>query len=497
MNSSFDSAVLRVAYTGENRNGSYISKETFQNCLQTIYNCPVVCNYDRDTDTIGGHDVDIVRSGNGLRMVNATVPVGVVPESAQPYWEAVEEDDGTVHEYLCVDVLLWKRQEAYSKIKKDGITSESMEITVRQGGVDKDSGLFVIHDFEFTAFCLLGDSVEPCFESASLEFFSSSDFKKMMFEMMAELKDTLSETKTAEYNADASTQNSSTEGGNALEEDIVFVDENGSADVAVPAEETGETFAEVEPVTEVTEVIDEQMEDTFALAGQFQMALAEALEFETISDEYGDYPRYYFHDYDSDKAEVYAFDSIDYKLYGFSYTVSGDAVAIDFASKKRMKIVLEDFDDGSQDNPILSTFEKLANAYKAKMDECRSAYANIAAENVSLKADVEKYSQINLDELDSLRKFKADVEAEKAQADREDILAQFSYLVGIDEFDTLTENCASYSMEDLEEKCYAIKGRYGMNAKFTANTDANKIVVPKTEVEVEPYGGFIRDYKNK
>ena len=35
-NSSFDSGVLRVAYTGKNRNNSFISKETYERCIQSI-----------------------------------------------------------------------------------------------------------------------------------------------------------------------------------------------------------------------------------------------------------------------------------------------------------------------------------------------------------------------------------------------------------------------------------------------------------------------------
>jgi len=64
-NSSFDSGVLRVCYTGRNRNNSFISKETFERCMPSIYNCPIVCRYDRDTDTIGSHDMELVETDDG------------------------------------------------------------------------------------------------------------------------------------------------------------------------------------------------------------------------------------------------------------------------------------------------------------------------------------------------------------------------------------------------------------------------------------------------
>ena len=146
VNSSFDSGVLRIAYIGQNRNGSSISKQTFEKCIKTIFNCPIVCNYDRDTDTLGGHDMELIHDDDGsLRLVHITQPVGVVPQDSNIYWEIIKEDDGSEHEYLCAEVLLWKRQEAYRKIKDDGITAQSMEITVKDG--ETINGVYQVYDF--------------------------------------------------------------------------------------------------------------------------------------------------------------------------------------------------------------------------------------------------------------------------------------------------------------------------------------------------------------
>ena len=86
-----------------------------------------------------------------------TQPVGVIPESANYWWETYE-DKNVSREYLCVDALIWKRQEAYQKIKDNVVTDESMEIKVLDGRM-KD-GVYVIDAFEFLAFCLL-ESAEP------------------------------------------------------------------------------------------------------------------------------------------------------------------------------------------------------------------------------------------------------------------------------------------------------------------------------------------------
>ena len=93
INSSFDHGVLRICYVGQNRNNSYIAKEDIERNLKTLYNCPIVCHYDRETDTLGGHDMALVRDADGsMRIVNMTQPVGVIPESANVWFEDYEED---------------------------------------------------------------------------------------------------------------------------------------------------------------------------------------------------------------------------------------------------------------------------------------------------------------------------------------------------------------------------------------------------------------------
>ena len=193
VNSSFDSGILKVAYVGKNRNGSSISKDAFERSMNTIYNCPIVCNYNRERDEIGSHDMEVVMDDGAAKLVNLTQPVGVIPESAKYWWESVEDVTG-IHEYLCIEALIWKRQEAYDKIKSNVITDESMEIKVKSGYMEDD--VYVIESFEFLAFCLLG-TAEPCYESASLEMFNMDDFRKKYAEMMEEFKSNFQKVNTS------------------------------------------------------------------------------------------------------------------------------------------------------------------------------------------------------------------------------------------------------------------------------------------------------------
>ena len=117
INQSFSRGKMKIAYHGRNNNGSHISKEAFEASLSSVYNRPIVAHYISETDSIGGHDVAFVKNEDGLYMYNVTEPVGVVPESASTWWEWVEEVDGTMHEYLCCDILVWKRQQAYAHLE--------------------------------------------------------------------------------------------------------------------------------------------------------------------------------------------------------------------------------------------------------------------------------------------------------------------------------------------------------------------------------------------
>ena len=491
-NSSFDSGVLRVAYTGENRNGSYIDKTVYEKCLETIYNCPIVCHYDRESDSIGSHDIAVVKNEDGgLSIVNVTEPIGVVPESAEPYWEVVKEDDGTEHEYLCVEVLLWKRQEAYKKIKSDGITSESMEITVKSGRIDEDTGFFVIEDFEFTAFCLLGDGVEPCFESASLEVFSNAGFKSQMEQMMCDLKKSFSLDNTQ------TTQDNSTEGGeDALDEKMKLVEEYGfsveNLDFSIDelsVDELREKFESMKAAGNAVEQPEqsepEEKPADFALSRQIRDALYNALAAVTTTSNccWGETRRYWYVDHDEEAGMVYCEDYDDnWSLYGFSYTMDGDNAVVDFNTKKHMKWAIVDFDDGAQVSPVGSVFEMAVQKYTENDAAWQKKYEEATANTEAMTS-----------ELNELREFKQNADAAAAKAAQDAVFANFTDLEGEEAFEALKANCSGIDQETLEEKCFAIRGRKGTQANFARTPErAPKIAVEHSdEPEQKPYGGIV------
>lgn len=496
VNSSFDSGVLRIAYEGKNRNGSYITHEAFEKALPSLANVPVVANYSIENNSIGGHDMGIVKDNEGkLRLINYTEPLGVVTESSKNWFDTVEEDDGTIHNYLYTEVLLWKRQPVYAKIKEDGITDHSMEITVKDAHTEDD--VFVIDDFEFTALCLLGDDVTPCFESSSLEVFST-DFKKQMSEMMQDFKESFTQVDTLNSVEDIHPHKYSMEGGNkVLDEKMKLIAEYGIDVDTLPfsiedlsVEELKEKFEEMNEANNDPDSVDTNIDDledeNFALNEQTVDEIIRQLRAETVETIWGEESRYCYMDCDLDVNEVYAYDITDWLMYGFKYTKDGDAISIDFDSKTRKKIAIVDFDGGEQASPVAPVFARAEQAAKDNA-EWEAKY-NTASETI---ASMEN-------ELNDLREFKSNTEAAVDQAEREELFSKFEDLVGIEAFEELRENNMEFEIDALEEKLFAIRGRNTSQAKFSAEPQKTpKFKVVKEDMSKDPYGGIVEKYLGK
>ena len=545
-NSSFDACMIRVMYTGKNRNKTAFSKESVERAIPTIYNCPIVCNYNIEDDTIGGHDVDVVMTDKGIRIINLTDAIGVIPYGAEYHWEEVKDGDET-HEYLCIGGVLWKRTPAYEKIKRDGISGQSMEINVENAKTVE--GYYEIEDFSFTAFCILGDDVTPCFESASIETFSLAAYKKNIARMMEDFKREYSTVITAsaddidrnslkggegklkvdelmaKYGLSAEDVNFSTDGISIEEIEERFAEisrqkkfadgdgENGSQEEggsqsgagsqeAGAEQESGGSAAsggdaesgngsggeesggdnggdtqpddndEDDASGQVADVKTGKKHTVFAMTGeQFLRELTSVLRAEMVYDECWEcnVPRYWYIDYDSEASEVYAEDRTDNHLYGMKYAMNGDAIVIDFASKKRKKIMFADFDDGENDGiAVFACADEIVKERFAAMEK----------------------------EMSELREFKRKEIEKQTIAEREAKFAEFEDLNGNEAFIHLKENCDGLTADQIEEKCYAIRGRCA-TVKFSAASTSTVRIPVENATRVgkdEPYGGVFVEY---
>ena len=492
LNASFASGRLDVMYTGENQNGSSFSQEVVEAALPSIVNIPIVAHYDVDNNEIGSHDMELVREDDGFRLRNLTEPCGVVPESAEAFFSEKADDNGVMHNYLTIEpVILWKRQEVYRHITEDlgGVVDHSMEVNITAFHKDEKDGPLVVDAFEFEALCLL-ESAEPCFEGSRLEVFDANSFKAKMAEMMDELRETFAAINTP--NTEVDIQNGNEEGGRVLNEKLELMAQYGleadKLDFSLDdfsVEELREKFEAMKHADGQTE--EPKTPDTFELASNLRKALQDALQEKQTMKPWGAESEYWFDDYDQENAMVYAESTNDWNIYGFPYAMDGDVPKIDFNAGKRMKRAYVEFDGGEQPDNLAQMFENVDAQFAAMNKKSQDELAELNEKYEALKestADIEE-----------LRAFKKKADDNEKQNAVNAIFEDFEDLVGDEEFEKLQQDCMSYSLEQLEEKCYALRGRRGTGMKFSAKEKSTKLKVPKEDKDVkEPYGGLFNEY---
>lgn len=176
LNPSFHKARLRImALDSVARNGVKFTHDGTVKALPTLKNVPLVTQYDYNTKNLKSHEFE--DDGNAL-----TYGIGVIAESCQQWIEEVEVE-GEVKEYLCSEVLLWKRQKReYDFIKRHKDLNVSMEVMMNNPKKVKD-GSVEVGNFYFTAVTVLGVGVNPAFGEANLVFAKDDTYEQMMFEL--------------------------------------------------------------------------------------------------------------------------------------------------------------------------------------------------------------------------------------------------------------------------------------------------------------------------
>ena len=276
LNPGISKVDVKVLYLGENRNGSFINKETAMKMSETLRACPIVGAYRKDIDDFGDHG-EIIHIENGeITFDCATIPYGFVAPDAKVWFKEFTDYDefgNTVNrEYLMTTAYLWTGQ--YPEIErcvKEGM-GQSMELDGKSidghWAENYESGIefFIIDDASFTKLCVLGDGVEPCFEGASVEApnisdkFSKEGFTTTLYNMMNELKFALAENADAK---DANAENAEKTGDSesVVEETTNFAEKQEeveeTADEAVDFAENAEESTES---TESAEVVEENLD---------------------------------------------------------------------------------------------------------------------------------------------------------------------------------------------------------------------------------------------
>ena len=197
LNPQFSLCDILVCYHGDNRNMTSLPKKVIEENLYSIYGVPIVGEWiykldGTDEQTWGSHGGRVIIDDKGIRFEQTTKPFGFVTKEAadNATWVTITEKDGhTQKEYLKLSgCILWTERYEESKTILDDNYGQSMEIEFKKGHYREDH-YYEAEEFIFSALCILGTDVEPCFESACIgRHYELDSFKKEFSLMLDEYK---------------------------------------------------------------------------------------------------------------------------------------------------------------------------------------------------------------------------------------------------------------------------------------------------------------------
>lgn len=202
LNPLMSSCEIKVLYIGQNRNGTFITKEVATEMSKTLRGAPIVGYFRQEKEDFGDHGDKITLDCDGVHFECLTKPYGFVAPDAQVWFQTFDDTDEfgniTKREYLMTNGYLWTGQFEECRIAVEEGRPQSMELDGDsiQGHWAQDSktgmDFFIINDATFSKLCILGEDVEPCFEGAAIAapstFSLDKDFKQTLYSMMQDLK---------------------------------------------------------------------------------------------------------------------------------------------------------------------------------------------------------------------------------------------------------------------------------------------------------------------
>ena len=209
INPLMSSCDIKVFYLGENRNGSFISKQVATEMAKTLRGAPIVGYYKKDKEDFADHGEQVIFDDEGIHFNCLTKPYGFVSPDAKVWFKDFQDSDEfgntIIRTYLMTTGYLWTGQfEQAATVLSQGGKPHSMELDEKSlkghwaKNVKNNIEFFIINDAIFSKLCILGDEVEPCFEGSSITppqisstFKLDDNFSQTLFSMMKDLKDAL------------------------------------------------------------------------------------------------------------------------------------------------------------------------------------------------------------------------------------------------------------------------------------------------------------------
>ena len=183
---------------------------------------------------------------------------------------------------------------------------------------------------------------------------------------------------------------------------------------------------------------------------------------------------------------------LDWKIYSFTFTMDGDNVKVDFASKKRMKVKYEAWDEGSADigvPALYSTMGDKAKEQTEKLEAANKQYSELKAEYDEMKPKYDAYVAAE-----------AAAAKEEESAKREQLFAVMDQkLDGDADYAKLRDN-KTMEFTVLEDACYKLLGKKAAEFSYVPSKEkkgeVNKVRfgVNGTQKTEKRYGDLFERY---
>lgn len=451
LNPQFSLCDVLVCYHGDNRNMTSLPKNVIEENLYSIYGIPIIGEWiykldGTDEKTWGSHGGRIILDDKGIHFEQTTKPFGFVTKDAadNALWVTITEKDGhTKNEYLKLSgCILWTDRYEEAKTVLDDNYGQSMEIEFKRGHY-RDDHYYEAEEFIFSALCILGTDVEPCFESACIgRHYELDSFKKEFSLMLDEYKKLNLQPKN--------------------KEEKKFMDLKKFTEI-LSAEKIGESDVCKYRLLSVTD------SKVFAL--------------------------------DMENYKPYGFD------YAVTTEGDVESIVVDFESKAEMSLSATDkiTDENFEEFDIKAEAEKYAETktkentsilegeFNKKVEEIKASYDDLSASYAVAMKKLEEYEA---------REERA--KAEKHKADVEAVFEKYSEKLGkCSEFLVYKAKCnpADVTIEELNEKLTLMVGKYMMESQTKKNfsytpTEAG-ITNKRNEAIENKYGHLLDKYINK
>ncbi len=484
-----------LQHTGANLNGSFFSKEIIEEAIPTLANTPILCFIEENKLgelDFSDHRMELEKDENGVKVKYLGQAIGIIPETNNATFENRVCDDGVEREFLVCDGLIWtKWDEPLDILSSNSVKGQSMELNDGyEGYFDKTDKLYHFTKFEYFGACILGDDVSPAMQNSTVEvqFANNTMFKDIQnkfqqFKLYCE------------------------EGGSSVDKQEIF---------AKFSYLKGEEFEALKKDEEIS--VEELQNKLFALSNnQIQSLIREKVSEQKVIKHYWDgeayeTSKYYLTDIIQSENIVILEDNEDYKYYGVPYSMSGDAITLDYANAKRyIRGDWRAFVDGQDTDVVNPMFAQIEEENKTrfttKLEEVKKSFNVVETEEYkTLQGELEtlKTNYTQLEETNTvLAQFKQQIESADRLAKENVLFEEYKELEGREKFELIKTEKDKFTLEDLEEKLVAEYGRYTKEKQPKKNFSKqdNTIKIPVinnhnndlTEAELR-YGTDIKKY---